>query len=291
MIQRICVISICVLAVFFASQPVIHNQYYVSAQEEEESSSARVRLRISEIVSHSVSLLRLHRSLNGHDTEIVYEQLYEQYDNEIVKSPPLIVALTFDDGPAAQTELILDILEYHDVIATFCVVGERIRRYESTLLRTFESGHEIVGHSWNHRRFTLLGRDAIKDQLVRTNDEIYRVLGITPALHRPPYGAMNNTVLEVSEELDMAILSWSVDPRDWKYSATSEGIYEHIMEYVFDGAILLFHDVHDVTVYAIEKIIPSLLERGFVFMSASELLSHSEYPIEGGRVFRYAIAR
>ena len=286
MISRVLVISICVVAVFFASQPVMHNQYHIS-ENEEYSSAERSRRRINEVISHSVSLLRLHRDFNSSEIEITYEQ----YDDEIVKSTLRIVALTFDDGPGANTERILDILEYHDVVATFCVVGNRISRHESTLTRTFEAGHEIVGHSWNHARFTQLSRASIRDQLVRTNNEIYRVLGVVPTFHRPPYGLMNNAVVELSEELDMAILMWSVDPRDWEYDATPERLYEHIMEYIFDGSILLFHDIHDVTVYAIEKIVPSLLEQGFVFMTASELLSHSEYPIEGGSIFRYAMPR
>jgi len=219
-----------------------------------------------------------------------YEEIENTYDlivNQNVKFRPYTVALTFDDGPSIITEKILDILKYHDVVATFCVIGNRIERYEDVLIRTHNEGHEIIGHSWNHRLFTSLSRDGVRYQLVRTNDEIYRVLGIIPAFHRPPYGGRNNTVIEVSEELDMAILAWSVDPRDWERGQTSEQIYNHIMNYIFDGSILLFHDVHDVTVIAIERIVPSLLAQGVTFVTASELLSESAYPIEGGRVFRH----
>jgi len=286
MISRVLVAFICIVAVFFASQPTMHNQYYFS-ENVESSSSERSRFHINQVVSHSVSLFRLHRAFNRYGIETTYEQ----YNDESIKLQPRIVALTFDDGPGANTERILDILEYYNVIATFCVVGNRIHRYENTLIRTFEAGHEIVGHSWNHARFTAISRANVREQLIRTNNEIYRVIGIVPTMHRPPYGLMNNAVAEVSKELDMAILSWSVDPRDWEYDATPEDIYNHIMEHIFDGSILLFHDIHDVTVYAIEKIVPSLLEQGFIFMSSSELLSHSEYSIEGGRVFRYAIPR
>ena len=290
MISRILVVSICVVAVFFASQPVMHNQYHVH-EYIDSSSAERSTQRFNQVASHTVSLFRLHRSFNGNASSSEVEIIYEEYDDEIVKSPPRIVALTFDDGPSIITDRILDILEYHDVVATFCVLGSRIARYESTLIRTHEAGHEIIGHSWNHARFTQLSRANISEQLVRTNNEIYRVLGVTPAFHRPPYGLMNNAVIEISEDLDLAILMWSVDPRDWEYDATPESIYEHIMDHIFDGSILLFHDIHEVTIYAIDKLVPSLLEQGFVFMTASELLYYSDYPIEGGNIFRYAKPR
>jgi len=231
-----------------------------------------------------------------YDDSYIYNEASPDEDNDLethtvtfVPAVPnsLMVALTFDDGPCENTEKILDILEYHGVLATFCVIGNRIRNSEATLMRTFEAGHEVVGHSWNHARFPLLSNDDIKEQIVSTNDEIYRVLGVTSRFHRPPFGSINDSVKYVSEYLDMAILTWSVDPRDWETDATAESIYEHIMDYVFDGSILLFHDVHDVTVSAIEKIVPSLLARGYRFMTVSELFNYSERPVEAGRVYRH----
>jgi len=268
--------------------------YYISELIAEEAAPRRFErppLEISDVVRFSAAFIQYHLNAIAESDyyeipEYETEYIYDSNITQIIKSLPYTIALTFDDGPSEITERILDILEYHNVVATFCVLGSRIARNESTLIRTFEAGHEIVGHSWNHQRYTILSRSGIKEQLTRTNEEIYRVLGIVPTFHRPPYGARNNTVLEVSQELDLAILAWSVDPRDWEYNATVDRIYNHIIDNVFDGSILLFHDVHDVTVYSIEKLVPSLLERGVTFVTATELLSESEYPIEGGRVFR-----
>jgi len=269
--------------------------YYISEAPTEVANSKRFErppLEISDVVRFSAAFIQHHLDAMVESDyyeipEYKPEYIYDSNITQINKLLPYTIALTFDDGPSEVTERILDILEYHDVVATFCVLGSRIARNESTLVRTFEAGHEVVGHSWNHQRYTTLSRSAIREQLVHTNEEIYRVLGIVPTFHRPPYGARNHTVLEVSQELDLAILAWSVDPRDWEHNATVDRIYNHIMDHIFDGSILLFHDVHDVTVYSIEKLVPSLLERGVTFVTASELLSESEYPIEGGRIFRH----
>jgi len=275
MASKVFVMLVFILIASFGSQPLIYNQYRA---REEVYESAQPSLIINKVIAFSLHALQAHITANDYE-------INNSSSSHI--STPLMVALTFDDGPCRNTKKILDILEDHNVAATFCVIGKRIRRNEEVLMRTFESGHEIVGHSWNHERFTTLSREDIKNQIVRTNDEIYRVTGIVPIFHRVPYGAMSDTVVCVSEELGMAILSWSVDPRDWEYGATAESIYEHIMENIFDGSIILFHDIHDVTVLAIEKIVPSLIAQGYQLMTVSELLSHSEYTIEAGKVFRY----
>jgi len=222
-------------------------------------------------------------------SELIYNQPFEyiiEENNREINAPTAMIALTFDDGPGQNTELILDILEKHNIKATFCVIGSRISTNENIFMRTFESGHEIIGHSWSHPNYTLLSRAEIIRQISYTNDEIYRLTGSVPSFHRPPYGAVNYTVQSASRELDLAILNWSVDPRDWENSATADGIFDHIMDRVFDGSILLFHDIHDVTVAAIEKIVPELIKRGYQLVTVSELMSHSENPPVAGEIYR-----
>ncbi|MCD7776546.1 MAG: polysaccharide deacetylase family protein, partial [Firmicutes bacterium] len=54
-----------------------------------------------------------------------------------------MIALTFDDGPGAYTDRLLDILERYGVRATFYVVGTQARKYESIIVRESSEGHEI----------------------------------------------------------------------------------------------------------------------------------------------------
>jgi peptidoglycan/xylan/chitin deacetylase (PgdA/CDA1 family) len=60
------------------------------------------------------------------------------------------VALTFDDGPAASTDAVLDVLSAEDARATFFIVGGFVAGRESTLQRASAEGHELGVHGWNH---------------------------------------------------------------------------------------------------------------------------------------------
>ncbi|MBX7215205.1 MAG: polysaccharide deacetylase family protein, partial [Thermoflexales bacterium] len=57
------------------------------------------------------------------------------------------VALTFDDGPSANSEHLLDVLAGLEVKATFFVIGRSIGGRSATLQRMQREGHEIGNHT------------------------------------------------------------------------------------------------------------------------------------------------
>ena len=204
-----------------------------------------------------------------------------------LREPPRrpMVALTFDDGPSAYTDMILDILEEVGGRATFCVLGNRVHHHPDTLIRAVEMGSEIVGHSWDHRNFTRLGVSGISAQITQTTAAIEAIIGHTPPpLIRAPYGQVNNTAVNVARDLGYSILHWSVDPKDWQNRDT-ESIYEVIMDMVMDGSIILLHDIHPTTAEAMLTIIPRLVEKGFQLVTASELIAYHYGEIEPGEIY------
>src|ERR1700712_2415287 len=66
-----------------------------------------------------------------------------------------VVALTFDDGPNANTPAVLDALKALNVKATFFIVGDNARRYPDVLARIAAEGHLLANHSATH---PMLGR-------------------------------------------------------------------------------------------------------------------------------------
>src|ERR1700761_7864461 len=76
-----------------------------------------------------------------------------------------VVALTFDDGPNANTPAVLDALKALNVKATFFIVGDMARRYPAILARIAAEGHLLANHSATH---PLLGRryDAEPERLL-----------------------------------------------------------------------------------------------------------------------------
>src|ERR1700744_5662109 len=60
------------------------------------------------------------------------------------------IALTFDDGPNAHTEEVLDVLKKLHVKATFFIVGHMAHLPPATLARIPAEGHLLANHSATH---------------------------------------------------------------------------------------------------------------------------------------------
>lgn len=183
------------------------------------------------------------------------------------------IALTFDDGPIGYTNDILDLLEEHGGRATFCVLGYRVENWADTVNRTTLLGSEVIGHSWTHRNFATLRRDEIEWEILATKEAIEAATNSpSPRMLRVPFGVINDAVLEIAEELEFALLQWSVDTRDWHYRC-ADHLYHYIMENATHGAIIVLHDIHPSTMEAMTRVIPELTAMGFQLVTASELIN------------------
>lgn len=195
-----------------------------------------------------------------------------------------IVALTFDDGPSAHTDRLLDIFQKYGGKGTFFVLGNTLDNRKETLKRMALQGHEIGNHSWDHRQFTSISTDEVKDQIMMTRAKIYDITGIDCKLVRPPYGACNDSIRDLGKELGVSFVNWSVDTLDWK-SKDSNAVYNEIMKDVGDGHIILCHDLHKTTVDAMEKVIPTLIEKGYQLVTVTELLTCRGGDITTGKMY------
>ena len=203
---------------------------------------------------------------------------------EIPEFEKPMIALTFDDGPSREiTPKILALLEEYEARATFCVIGYVLEKHMDIGTMVFESGSELVGHSWNHSYLTKLTDEAIEQQLLDTNKLIEELAGSAPVFYRPPYGAVNAAVREVSERLGLSLLMWSIDPKDWK-TKDATLIYEHILENVKEGSVILCHDLYDATLEMVEILLAELTEQGYRFVTVSELFAETE--LVPGKIYR-----
>lgn len=202
---------------------------------------------------------------------------------EIDPEKPM-VALTFDDGPSKHTERLLDVFANHGGKGTFFVIGNLLDNHVKTVQRITTEGHEIAGHSWNHRQMTKLSVGDLTDQIMSTRAKIYEITGIDSTLIRPPYGSYNNETKSVCANLGIIMANWSLDTLDWKYKDANR-IHSTILKNVKDGDIILCHDLHGTTVDAMERVIPDLIEQGFQLVTVSELLAHSSKEITAGGVY------
>lgn len=195
-----------------------------------------------------------------------------------------MIALTFDDGPSAHTDRLLDIFAKYGGKGTFFVVGNLIDSRKSTLVRIAGEGHEIGNHSWNHRQLTNLSDDEVRDQIMMTRAKIYDVTGVDCKIVRPPYGACNDSVRAVGAALGVSYVNWSVDTLDWK-TKNADAVYNEIMKDVSDGAIILCHDLHKTTVDAMERVVPALIKKGYQLVTVSQLMECKGKTIEAGKMY------
>lgn len=160
------------------------------------------------------------------------------------------IALTFDDGPSRMTTpKVLKALEKNESRATFFVLGNRINKSTAELLRSERAlGCEIGNHSYDHAFLVGKSRRKIYREFHRTDRQVYRITGQTPALCRAPYGAFNKKILQI---MGRPNLFWTLDTQDWKYRSR-----RHLMKYVKknkrDGAIVLMHDIQPSTAKSID---------------------------------------
>jgi peptidoglycan/xylan/chitin deacetylase (PgdA/CDA1 family) len=156
------------------------------------------------------------------------------------------IALTFDDGPHPEvTPRVLDLLAAAGAHATFCVIGEHVRRHPGLVRRMVAEGHTVAVHSDQHRwTFNLWGRTRLAADLAQAMATIKDISGIRPVWFRPPIGLRNPLVHAVSTDCGLRILTWTVNVRDTR-PQTSVVLRERIRARLRPGAILVLHDGHE----------------------------------------------
>jgi peptidoglycan/xylan/chitin deacetylase (PgdA/CDA1 family) len=198
-----------------------------------------------------------------------------------------VIALTYDDGPTNYTNALLDLLERHNIPATFYVNGWRIEGNENTILRAYNMGCEIGNHSWSHAWLTSLSIDGVRNEVVSTGNAIRAITGVRPATFRPGYGAFNSNVIAVAAENRMPIINWTLhgeyDGSRYFYNANE--VANHVINNTGHGEIILLHDTYGDIVSATERIINELTRRGFQFATVSELLHFQRINLSPGQVY------
>jgi peptidoglycan/xylan/chitin deacetylase (PgdA/CDA1 family) len=181
------------------------------------------------------------------------------------------IALTFDDGPdPVQTPRILAMLAANRVRATFCLVGDQVRKHPEIVRQIAADGHALCNHTWNHS--LTIGEDKpeqIQADLARTNAAIRAAVPDAEIpFFRAPGGNFTERVVTVAAGDGMTSLYWELDPRDW-YHPAGETSAVHVRRLITDvrrgirpGAIVLSHDFNQPdTIAAYEKLLPWLKER------------------------------
>lgn len=196
------------------------------------------------------------------------------------------IALTFDDGPSADTAALLDALKKENVKATFFWQGSQIKKFPDLARRAHAEGHTLANHSYNHPRLIPLEADQQwwTQEIGKTQQVYQDVLGFQPSMMRPPYGFISDQQVEFLQAKGMMTILWSIDTADWYHThknsiddIAATKIADVIREYLHPEAIILLHDSggrgRKPSIIAVEQLIPELKKQGYRFTTVDRLLN------------------
>jgi len=214
------------------------------------------------------------------------------------------IALTFDDGPNAHTEEVLDVLKKLHVKATFFIVGHMAHTHPATLARIAAEGHLLANHSATHA-FMGASYDAdpgkLLAQLRDVDEQIEPLMKPGDKLfYRAPYGAwktahaaiLNNdprlrnyigpVYWDVGGDITMSRDGYVMSAADWdcwhlRWSAQTcaKGYLREIRRK--DGGVVLIHCIHAQSAALVAAVVPALIEEGYDFVRLDQMPEYRQY--------------
>ena len=181
------------------------------------------------------------------------------------------VYLTFDDGPSANTDQILDILDEYGVKATFFVVGKE--GYNDQYRRIVEEGHTLGMHSYSHvYRDIYESVEAYGQDLEKLHTYLYELTGVDSRIVRLPGGSSNTVSKDKIQDIIAYLGQQGMTYYDWNVSSgdaasgyvSAQQIADNVLNHVSEHhtSIVLMHDASgkNTTVEALPIILEKILE-------------------------------
>jgi peptidoglycan/xylan/chitin deacetylase (PgdA/CDA1 family) len=152
------------------------------------------------------------------------------------------MALTFDDGPnPAITPKLLDLLDRHNVRATFFVIGRSVRAFPSLAKQIADCGHVIGNHTDSHPALTFMSPRSIATELDLCEHAIEAAIGGRTRWMRPPFGFRGPQLNGVIQRRHCeGVVMWSAKAWDW--TAHNPDRVINRLRHVRGGDIVLLHD-------------------------------------------------
>jgi len=231
----------------------------------------------------------------------VESKLRDSIRHVIPDSDEKIVALTFDlcertKERTGYDAAIVNYLRQHHVKATFYAGGKWMHSHpDKTMQLMADPLFEIGNHAWTHGNMRVLKGEEMKNQILWTQGQ-YEVLRERlerkcqapvremnkiphlPLTFRFPYGTCNANSLQALAEYGLPAVQWDVVTADPWHKQTAKGITNTVLKKVKPGSIIIAHANgrgHG-TADALPLFIPKLRERGYQFVTVSELLKSGE---------------
>lgn len=212
------------------------------------------------------------------DTEFAVDP--ERTDWNYEAGEEKVVYLTFDDGPSAHTQEVLDILDSYGIKATFFVTGLN-PDYLDMIGECYRRGHTIGMHTYTHDYAQVYASlEAYWEDLGRISDVVREQIGYVPCFVRFPGGSSNTVSADytvgIMSELSQELPANGYQYYDWDASCGDGAVHtaDELVEctkadtsYGYTTIVFLMHDGAEkaTTVEALPRIIEYFREEGYSF--------------------------
>ena len=227
-------------------------------------------------ILHTSTLL----SVSAPDNSILSEELADKITN-LPKAKEKVAYLTFDDGPSPNvTPKILDILKEENVKANFFVIGKYVDSYPEITKRTYEEGHFIANHGYDHDNKVLYRSDSsFMDEIRKTDLAISNAIGVenySSHIFRFPTGYMSShhkaqkkNCLKLLSQMDYTYIDWNCLNHDSVKKYSKEQLLGNLKKTMKgkDTLVILMHDtkfVSDSSI-ALKESIQYIKSLGYTF--------------------------
>ncbi|GGO04892.1 polysaccharide deacetylase family protein [Saccharibacillus kuerlensis] len=189
------------------------------------------------------------------------------------------IALTFDDFGSDKTiTQILDILEAHNVKATFFLRAKGVESNPNLARAMVEGGHDVANHTYEHTVLTKMTPAAIQEDIVKAHEVIANAIQEQPVmLFRPPTGAIDDERAKAIAAVGYPnIAMYDVTTLDWDASNSADDIVNGVMTQTQKGSIILLHMLDDIhTIEALPRVLENLEAKGYTFVKMQELIDQN----------------
>lgn len=197
-----------------------------------------------------------------------------------------VIYLTFDDGPGAYTNQILDILKKYDIKATFFVTNGGS---DEAILREYQEGHTIGLHTATHNYDIYKSVESYFDDLNKVQDRVTRITGTKAKYIRFP-GGSSNTISRSRCKGIMTTLTSKVKEEGYRYydwnslvedagACASRKVNDKnacVLKYFKNTIsynkinVVLLHDIKSYTANSLENMIVYAKNNGYTFKAIDD---------------------
>ena len=194
-----------------------------------------------------------------------------------------IAYLTFDDGPSANTDKILDILKEKGVKATFFVVGKEGEQAKARYQRILDEGHSLGLHTYSHNYEEIYASlSAFQNDVKKLQNYLYEVIGQRIRIYRFPGGSSNSVSKVPVEDMISYLKEEGIEYFDWNASsedavltgAECAVLNQNVLKdaLLYKRTMILMHDLSTCTgtVDGLSDLIDRMHEEGYGFQEIDE---------------------